>query len=192
MSWSFQVDSGFNYLLRLYFCDNWRDGINESVFSISINNQTAEQSANVVSWSGGEHIPVYRDYVVFVSDNPDDSTSKPSLSLALHPRPNKFSTTEPTAFLNGLEIFKLSQPGGSLAVATHEILVQGIQERGTSHSIHVGTLVGGSLGALLLFLLIIGSLLFRRREGEERKLRTSTTNSDRLPKTFLYCLLLET
>ncbi|KAL1809594.1 hypothetical protein ACET3Z_026584 [Daucus carota] len=180
MTWSFQVDSGFNYLLRLYFCD-FDD---QRVFSIFINDQTAAQSANVVSWSGGEHIPVYRDYVVFVSDNPDDSISNPSLSLALHPRPNKSSTTEPTAFLNGLEIFKLSQPGGSLVVATHEILVQGIQERGTSHSTHVGTLVEGSLGALLLFLLIIGSLLFRQRRKTRdvnNKFRSATKDISLLP-----------
>ncbi|WOH09692.1 hypothetical protein DCAR_0729150 [Daucus carota subsp. sativus] len=191
MTWSFQVDSGFNYLLRLYFCD-YDD---QRVFSIFINDQTAEQSANVVSWSGGRDIShvlrlacsaVYRDYAVFVSDNPDDSTSKPSLSLALHPRPNKSSTSDqPEALLNGLEIFKVSQPGGSLALASHEILVQGIQERGTSHSIHVGNLVGGSLGALLLFLLIIGSLLFRRRIKKTRdvnnKLRSATTDISLLP-----------
>ena len=53
LSWFFPVDSGFNYLVRLHFCemeDIWL--VNERVFNIFLNNQTAEKKADVIYWSG--------------------------------------------------------------------------------------------------------------------------------------------
>ncbi|KAL5078917.1 hypothetical protein RYX36_007338 [Vicia faba] len=105
-TWFFSVDSGFRYLVRLHFCENDYiiTKINEVVFSVFLNNQTAEEQVDPVGISGGPGIPVYKDYVVMV---PKDSDAKQDLWLDLHP--DKYSKPEYyNAYLNGVEIFKLS------------------------------------------------------------------------------------
>ncbi|XP_017217576.1 receptor-like protein kinase FERONIA isoform X2 [Daucus carota subsp. sativus] len=203
MTWSFQVDSGFSYLLRLFFCEivDLVTDYNVRVFSIFINNQTAEDAFDVFAMAAGSKIPVHKDYVVIVSDNPDGSKSKTDLLLSL--RPNK--TSNPVAentILNGLEIFKLSQPGGSLAShhPPHPPNPQSgpsppletgkdNEKGGSSHSLLVGASIGGSCGVIILFLLIVGFLFFRRKKNSQNvdnksthdKSRSTNTNNSSLP-----------
>ncbi|KAK6251977.1 hypothetical protein QUC31_013697 [Theobroma cacao] len=113
LSWFFPVDTGFKYLIRLHFCEIV-PGINlenQRVFFIFINNQTAESQADVIVWSKGHGIPVYRDYVVMI---PPQVVGKQDLWLELHPniqsKPDFYD-----AILNGVEIFKISDYNGNLA-----------------------------------------------------------------------------
>ncbi|XP_028755932.1 receptor-like protein kinase FERONIA [Neltuma alba] len=105
LTWEFPVDSGFTYMLRLHFCE-LTPGINDSynrMFDIYIADQLAEEGANVLKWAKGKAVPVYKDYAVIV---PGDA--KPAnLSLKMHPVSGSM-TEYSDAFLNGLEIFKIS------------------------------------------------------------------------------------
>ncbi|KAG6700635.1 hypothetical protein I3842_08G121900 [Carya illinoinensis] len=110
LTWEFQVDSNFTYLLRLHFCDYQYSKPNQLVFSVFINNQTAEPTADVIGWTGGKAVPTYKDYVTYVKDGSGDQ----KLLLAMHPS----DATKPEfldALLNGVEIFKLSDTAGNLA-----------------------------------------------------------------------------
>lgn len=118
LTWNFSVDPGFNYLVRLHFCETQLEVTreNQRVFSIFINNQTAENDADVIHWSGGSGIPVFKDYVVWVPIDTIEKESKQDFWLALHP----FLDLDPLpkyadAILNGLEIFKLNNSDGNLA-----------------------------------------------------------------------------
>ena len=86
LSWFFPVDSGFYYLVRLHFCEivPGVNGVNERIFNVFLNNQTADEEADVIEWSGGFRIPVYRDYVVYMIPA-DGSRAKQDLWLDLHP-----------------------------------------------------------------------------------------------------------
>ncbi|KAM0955353.1 hypothetical protein ACFX2A_024248 [Malus domestica] len=69
LTWEFPVDSMFSYLVRLHFCE-LEGGVTmprQRVFRIYIANQTVEQLADIIDWTGGNGRPVYRDYVVFMS-----------------------------------------------------------------------------------------------------------------------------
>ncbi|KAG2715453.1 hypothetical protein I3760_03G077700 [Carya illinoinensis] len=112
LTWNFTVDAGFSYLFRLHFCETLQDVyMNERVFEIFINDQTAETDADVIFWSGSPRTPVYKDYIVLT---PNGNQRKLDLLLALHPNVVSKPRYE-NALLNGVEIFKLNRSDGSFA-----------------------------------------------------------------------------
>ncbi|KAG6741846.1 hypothetical protein POTOM_055125 [Populus tomentosa] len=204
LTWIFPVDAGFLYLLRLHFCETRMEIINENqqVFLIFINNQTAEYDADVIHMSGGNGIPVYKDYIVLV---PPGSQSKQDLWLELHPN-MKLKPTYADAILNGLEIFKLNTTDGNLAGFNPEPTVApppaeqfpSLQDRRTgkrSSILTVIAIVGGSIGAVFACSLILYFFAFKQKrvkdpsKSEEKSSctlisqtsRSTTTISSSLP-----------
>ncbi|RXI09519.1 hypothetical protein DVH24_006196 [Malus domestica] len=116
LTWGFQVDSTFYYFVRLHFCEFEGDVTlpGDRLFQIFISNHTAEQMADVITWSRGNGKPVYKDYVVFVPAGAG-SKKKVNLFLALQATPKDRLTNYNDAILNGLEIFKLSDSNRNLA-----------------------------------------------------------------------------
>jgi hypothetical protein len=111
LTWQIPVDSGFNYLVRLHFCEIQPQitQVGYRPFRIYIDNKIADDRADVLLWSNRNATPVYRDYVVRIENKAD-------LFVALHPREASFAIND--AILNGMEVFKLSNPDdGNLAVA---------------------------------------------------------------------------
>ncbi|XP_068668109.1 receptor-like protein kinase FERONIA [Aristolochia californica] len=113
LTWILAVYSNYTYMVRLHFCEfmSQYTKINQRVFEIYINNQTATDEADVIAWTGnqGNGIPVYKDYIVTIP-----TTSEPfsDLWIALHPKIG--SSQYYDAILNGLEVFKLNNTEGSL------------------------------------------------------------------------------
>lgn len=104
MSWKFQVDPDFEYLIRLHFCELEFDKANQRIFRIYINNQTAADNFDVFVQAGGKNRGFYQDYLDVVS--PKINT------LWIQMGPDTAAGAAGTdALLNGLEIFKLSKNG---------------------------------------------------------------------------------
>ncbi|PON39464.1 Mitogen-activated protein kinase kinase kinase [Parasponia andersonii] len=114
LTWEFQVDSGFQYLIRLHFCEieSVVNEIGGRSFFIFISNQSAEERADVFMWSGGQYVPYYREYVVSMIK---PGAKKPNISIALQANPDDMKTSHTDAILNGVEIFKLSDTNRNLA-----------------------------------------------------------------------------
>ncbi|KAK4602954.1 hypothetical protein RGQ29_011800 [Quercus rubra] len=114
LTWRLPVDSGFKYLVRLHFCKIQPEVKQRSNkgFRISIRNKTVEISADVITWSGGQGIPEYRDYVVMIPNK--KSNGKTPLFIELRPNANS-SSDYSDATLNGLELFKLNNSDANLA-----------------------------------------------------------------------------
>ncbi|MBA0711084.1 hypothetical protein Golax_010313 [Gossypium laxum] len=113
LTWMFSVESGFSYLVRLHFCEFTENitKINQRVFDVFLNNQTADQGVDVIALASDQvDVPVYVDYVVIVPGG----NSQQDLWLALHPdtsgKPQYYD-----AILNGVEIFKISDLKNNLA-----------------------------------------------------------------------------
>ncbi|XP_059451316.1 receptor-like protein kinase FERONIA [Corylus avellana] len=168
LTWIFTVDGGFYYLFRLHFCATLKEVVetNQLVFYIFINNQTAEVGADVIQWSGGNGIPVYREYVVLV---PRGNKAKQDLWLALHPDSDMSPRPQfDSSILNGVEIFKLNQFGGSLAGLNPEVegvtsLIETLGESSTKSKNNRKTtiaIIGGAIFVVVL-LSIIGLMAFR-------------------------------
>ncbi|TMW83946.1 hypothetical protein EJD97_000372 [Solanum chilense] len=179
LDWEFPLNSGFFYLFRLHFCEIQPEvkEINDRSFSISIGNQIAEREADVIQWSEGWRIPVYKDYVVNVRNR--DGAQNVTLNL----RPNPDSAYQ-NAILNGLEIFKLNDSNGNLSVPNPEVFFpnnsppNNNKKKKSSHIVAVITAVAVISGIALFSILCF--LIFRRwRRGKD--LHTSVTKSSWIP-----------
>ncbi|KAI3500651.1 hypothetical protein L1887_36475 [Cichorium endivia] len=173
LTWLFPVDSGFYYKLRLHFCNiiplYKKPG--DVVFKIFINNQTAEEYADVLFWTRATGVPVYRDYIVFVNDL-DRSGRKQDLWLAMGPN-RDLSQEYGDAFLNGLEVYKISMEG-SLASPNPELRPAppppppaSPGEDSKKRTPLYPAVIGGGAGALLVFS-VLGFIIFRRTRVKEK------------------------
>ncbi|KAF4361455.1 receptor-like protein kinase ANXUR1 [Cannabis sativa] len=111
LTWTFEVDAYFTYVVRFHFCEIEQTKINERVFDIFLNNQTAQPSVDVIAWAGSRGVPVYRDYAIYVNDS---RIGCAKLWVALHPTVSS-KPENLDAILNGLEIFKVNDTHGNLA-----------------------------------------------------------------------------
>ncbi|XP_073310926.1 receptor-like protein kinase ANXUR1 [Primulina huaijiensis] len=103
LTWIFQVDPNFMYLIRFHWCDSEMTKPNQRVFDIFINNKTATSEVDIYAWTHSTAAPTIRDYVVQVNNKSGD----PQLWVTLHPS-DKTKAEFADVLLNGLEIFKLS------------------------------------------------------------------------------------
>ncbi|PIN05308.1 Serine/threonine protein kinase [Handroanthus impetiginosus] len=109
LTWVFQVDPNFMYLIRFHWCDSEMTKINQRVFDVYINNKTAASEMDIFAWTNSIATPIKKDFVVHVSNKADSDTQ---LWVALHPN-DKTKAEFADVLLNGLEIFKLSDNGKS-------------------------------------------------------------------------------
>ncbi|CAK9138744.1 unnamed protein product [Ilex paraguariensis] len=171
LTWRFPVDSGFYYLLRLHFCEIQLEVTlkNQRVFIIYINNQTAQRRADVIHWSGGTGIPVFKEYVIMVTD-PDGCRNKQDLWLAMYPKLDS-RPEYGDAILNGLEIFKLNRTDDSLAGANPELVLSpppgpftlSPQKKNNKKAPRLPVIISSVVGGGSVLVLILGFLIFRRR-----------------------------
>nr|GLL24406.1 receptor-like protein kinase FERONIA [Ipomoea trifida] len=185
LTWYFSVDSGFFYLVRLHFCEFTTiiTKVNQRVFIIYLNNQTAETEADAIAWAGNKNgVPTYQDYGVFVPKG----DPQVDLWLALHPKPG---SNYLDAILNGLEIFKVSDTLGNLAGLNPVPSVQSeidpfipssVSGKSKNHKAAIGGGIGGGIAAALVLIGLVICVVSRRRSlGKDTS--TSDAQSGWLP-----------
>ncbi|KAK4712360.1 hypothetical protein R3W88_006873 [Solanum pinnatisectum] len=183
LDWKFPLDSGFYYLFRLHFCEIELEmkRLNYRVFNIYIGNQTADEQVDVIERTGGWGIPTYRDYVVYVRDK-DVQLRKENVWLELQPNMEARAVYD-NVILNALEIFKLSDPNGNLAVPYPELRFEGPipnkKKKRISWHIIVA-IIAGVTSAIAVFS-ILGFLISRRRQNGGKGSGTSVPKSSSLP-----------
>ncbi|ONI18888.1 hypothetical protein PRUPE_3G246200 [Prunus persica] len=181
LTWEFPVDPMFLYLLRLHFCEFEPEIMDpgDRSFLIYVENQLAEPQADLIVWSGGNGIPIYRDYVVFMPAGPDQKKVK--LFLALQANPRDWMTKYNDVLLNGLELFKLNDTNGNLAgpnpdprpyiplsdlngnFAGPTDLTPSSSVKHNTKSNRILAIAAGVASGLLVFSVLFGFLIFRRR-----------------------------
>nr|POE82855.1 receptor-like protein kinase feronia [Quercus suber] len=184
LTWEFPVDSGFYYLVRLHFCEfqpeiiEWHD----RVFLIFIANQTAEEGADVMVWSGSRGVPVYRDYAVAMFD--EESEKKNNLSIAIKANPDDSLTSYNDAILNGIEIFKVSEYSGNLAGPNPDPLPStpptAVPQLHSTESTNNRTTIIAVIGGVTI-LLILGFLIFRLAKRDNDFCNSAQASGSTLP-----------
>ncbi|KAL9689019.1 hypothetical protein QQ045_033448 [Rhodiola kirilowii] len=171
LSWMLPVDTGFSYLVRMHFCEIGVNitRINQRVFQIFISNHTADGGADVVGWTNGNGIPIYKDFVVFMAKGKPQE----DLWVELHPDVASKSQTY-DSILNGLEVFKISDPNGNLAGLNPIPAPRSVVDPSKVKPVHHGktnlsAIIGGVCGAFAALLagFIICFISRRGRQGEK-------------------------
>ncbi|WJX80815.1 hypothetical protein P8452_63763 [Trifolium repens] len=197
VTWSFEVDSTFTYMIRLHFCEFDKDIKSQGyrVFQIFIDDILAEQGADVFSWSGGLLIPVHKDYVVTMySPKGSSQIERVNISIKLQRMPEHsiLTTAYRDVLLNGIEIFKISDNNKNLAgvnpkyLPPNEPLLPSPQSKSKNSTVIIFIAVGISC---LLLASVVGMIVFVRRrrkfeshlEIEESSWETKTEGTSILP-----------
>ncbi|GLU02870.1 hypothetical protein SLE2022_201030 [Rubroshorea leprosula] len=106
VTWKFDVDTAFDYVLRMHFCDIVSKSLNDLYFNVYINEKMAISGLDLSSLTGELGFPYYKDIVV------NASTMSDGLSVQIGPMNEKTGTVN--AILNGLEVLKMSNSVDSL------------------------------------------------------------------------------
>lgn len=169
LTWLFTVDSGFYYLVRLHFCEVEQNitKMNQIVFDIFINNQTAFPAADVIAWAHGNGIPIHEDYVVYVPAGAPQQDFWLALGVNKAAKPQYYD-----AFLNGVEIFKINDTSGNLGgpnpiPAPEDADIDPSQVRKASRSSNQAAIIGGSIGGGIIAIILVFLVCFiccRRRQ----------------------------
>ncbi|KAK2359571.1 receptor protein kinase FERONIA [Trifolium repens] len=194
VTWNFKVDPAFVYMVRLHFCEiNWyirKRG--DRAFQIFIDNNLAEQYADVIRWAGERWVPIYKDYAVEMFSQ--NGTERVNLSIKLQRAPITTYTVYPDVTLNGIEIFKISDHNNNLAGLSpnKDIILSSPKQLPTQHSkSKKSTKVMVSVVGLscLLLAFLVGIIFFVRRrrrfvshlETEGSSWKTKKEGSSSLP-----------
>ncbi|WCJ40934.1 Malectin/receptor-like protein kinase family protein [Euphorbia peplus] len=105
ITWKFDVDAAFSYLIRLHFCDIVSKSLNDLYFNVYVNGKMAISGLDLSSLTGQLASPYYKDIVV--------NTTFMTNGLQVQVTPMK-DTGTPNAILNGLEVMKMSNSVDSL------------------------------------------------------------------------------
>jgi len=162
MSWKFEVDPDFDYLIRLHFCELVYEKANERVFRIYINNRTAADNVDVFVRAGGMNKAYHLDYSDPVSSNID------TVWVQLGPD-TAAGSAGTDALLNGLEVFKLSR-NGNLAYVERFDIGGNSGSKSTAIFVWVGVGVGvASLAIVAIIVLVFCFCKSRKKESSDTK-----------------------
>ncbi|KAI4298304.1 hypothetical protein L6164_031880 [Bauhinia variegata] len=145
VSWKFDVDNAFSYLVRLHFCDIVSKGLNELYFNVYVNGKTAISNLDLSAINGALSVPYYKDIVV--------NASLMSQGLTVQVGPAKVESGIGQAIMNGIEVMKISNSVNSL---DGEFGVDGRKEggskRGTVAAVGFAMMFGAfvGLGAMVI------------------------------------------
>ncbi|KAJ0046812.1 hypothetical protein Pint_06174 [Pistacia integerrima] len=148
VTWIFDVDPGFEYLVRFHFCDisNTSQPI---LFNVYINSWYASHDFNLQKFTSKTiGAPYYMDSIIRVTD---------SRKLSVSVGPSAIVEGYPNAFLNGLEIMKVNNSRGSFDV------LESKSNFSTDSKMKVGLIVGLAAGLFVVVVLVLVLFLLCRR-----------------------------
>jgi len=107
VSWKFDVDPSFSYLVRLHFCDIVSKGLNQLYFNVYVNGKMAISNFDLSATTGALSTPYYKDIVV-------NATLMTEEGLSIQVGPASGGSASANAIVNGIEVIKMSNIVNSL------------------------------------------------------------------------------
>ncbi|KAA8534253.1 hypothetical protein F0562_031770 [Nyssa sinensis] len=147
ISWAFDVDEGFTYLIRMHFCDIVSVALNSLVFNVYINNQSALDSFDISRKTMSLSAAYFIDFVTNVSTGSD--------RILVQIGPPNLRNLPSNAILNGLEIMKMSNPSDSL---DGNFSADSIDSKATKSDKLVKLVIFSCIGGFVVLVLISAAL----------------------------------
>lgn len=164
VTWQFDVEPGFQYLVRAHFCDIVSKALNELYFNVYIDSMMAAKDLDLSTTNNNVlAVPYYKDLVTPIAD--DDK-------LRVSIGPSAVSKDNPNAILNGLEIMKMNNSIGSLSADAAS--GTGALSSGSISS-KIGVIAGVSIGAICAVVLAVLLFVFCRKKKRLARQRQSKT-----------------
>ncbi|KAL5082455.1 hypothetical protein RYX36_010876 [Vicia faba] len=164
VTWQFDVEPGFQYLVRAHFCDIVSKALNLLYFNVYIDSMAAAKELDLSSKGNNVlGVPYFTDLVTPIADS-----NKLNVSIG----PSTSYKDNPNAILNGLEIMKMNNSIGSLSA--NAASGAGGDSSGSSSS-HVGLIAGVSVGVVSAVVLAGVCCILcrkRRRLAQQRQSKT--------------------
>ncbi|RLN28545.1 receptor-like protein kinase HERK 1 [Panicum miliaceum] len=151
MTWQFDVDAGFSYLIRFHFCDIVSKALNQLYFNAYVGGFSAQNNLDLSVMSDNQlATAIYIDVVL----SSNDASSKLGISIG----PSTLDNVLPDGILNGLEVMKISTGGSAFTVGS-----------GGGNK-NLGVILGAVLGAVgLLIIIVVLVLLCRKKKTLEKQ-----------------------
>ncbi|XP_054803622.1 receptor-like protein kinase FERONIA [Prosopis cineraria] len=193
LTWEFEVDSQFYYMVRLHFCeiDFKFQKSGDRVFQIFIADHLAEPRADVVAWAEDILTPYYKDYAVGMGSK-DQELKKLNLSIKLQPYDDGQISGYMDVILNGIEIFKISDANSNLGGPNPDRRLkpspwtQSQKPKSSKKTIMISIIVGVASCFLVLSLVVF--LISRRQSTRLKKSKSKSTHgSSSLPSGLCRC-----
>ncbi|KAL4279010.1 hypothetical protein GQ457_03G002480 [Hibiscus cannabinus] len=168
VSWKFNVDRAFDYLLRMHFCDIVSKSVNELYFNVYINGRMAISKLDLSTLGGTRlAVPYYKDIVV--------NSSLISDGLKVQVGPLTEETGKRNAILNGLEVMKMSNSADSLAgeFAAEDGGESGLSHKGMIAVVGIAMAFGASLG--------LGAMMYKWKKRPQDWQKRNSFSSWLLP-----------
>ncbi|KAG6417599.1 hypothetical protein SASPL_119783 [Salvia splendens] len=158
VTWDIPVDLGFQYLIRLHFCDIVSASPTDSVFDVYIDTYVVYRDLELSTKLYGKLATAfYADFVTPVLD-------RPNFSVSIGPSPR---SSYPDAFLNGLEVMKIRNSEDSLAGTS-------VFPSFPKSKKNLGIIVGVSVGVPVA-LILVGILFCMHKRRKRQQLKFSKT-----------------
>ncbi|KAI3830214.1 hypothetical protein L1987_04348 [Smallanthus sonchifolius] len=152
VTWDFPVDRGFQYLIRLHFCDIVSSAANQLYFNVYIQDSNVLPDFDLSTKLGGLSMAYYSDFV---------TSSMNSDEIRISIGPSTVNNALPNAILNGVEIMKMNNSDGSLS--GKDIPVSSKKSKS-----NVGVIVGVVVGVVIALVLILVLFFVHKRKKQER------------------------
>ncbi|KAF2314291.1 hypothetical protein GH714_025091 [Hevea brasiliensis] len=143
ITWVFSVNRNFSYFVRVHFCDIVSKALNNLVFNLYINDNSALDSFDLSSFTNALNVPYYRDFVS------NSSLESNTLTVSVGPDMEADITN---ATMNGLEIIKISNEAKSLDGLSS---VESLLPESLSKKSKIGIIIGSVAGAVAAFALSV-------------------------------------
>ncbi|KAL6195678.1 hypothetical protein ACLB2K_031296 [Fragaria x ananassa] len=181
VTWEFNLDSGFQYLVRFHFCDIVSKALNQLYFNVYVDSLNVAQDLDLSTITVNVLAAAYYlDYV---------TTSVANDKLRISIGPSSVNNAYPNAILNGLEVMKMNNTYGNLGGAGSVVTSN------SSSKSNVGVIVGASVGSLIA--VVLAAILFivcRRRKDKTNQGHSKTwapfsmngTNSHTMGSKYSY------
>ncbi|KAK9292617.1 hypothetical protein L1049_020592 [Liquidambar formosana] len=149
ITWNFDMELAFGYLIRVHFCDIVSHSLHELLFNVYINGKTAISALDLSTETGNLSVAFFKDIVVNAKLVPDNQ-----LTLQVGPMNHQNGSLD--AILNGVELFKMKNLVNSLDEEFH---VNGGTKSIARSNWNTAAIVGFTL--LLGALVFLASIVFK-------------------------------